>query len=111
MKKEEIIGSPAVTSVCEEVYVYADLLGKIVFLGVEDNKFTEVTECDWGDALERTKERMLVHTVLGWDVDEVQIIVPRGFDNKGLFNITTPLISLGITVHINEETLYSDIFD
>ena len=34
MKKEEIIGSPAVTSVCEEVYVYADLLGKIVFLGV-----------------------------------------------------------------------------
>lgn len=111
MKKEELIGSPAVTAVCEEVSVYADTLGKVVFLGVADDTFTETTECDWGDALERTKERMLVHTVLGWDVDEVQIIVPNGFDNKSLFNMTTALISLGIMVHINEETLTLDIFD
>lgn len=111
MKKEKLIGSPAVTAVCEEVSVYADTLGKIVFLGVENDEFTAVAECDWGDALERTKDRMLVHTVLGWDVDEVQIIVPSGFDNKSLFNMTTALISLGITVHINEETLLLDIFD
>lgn len=100
LKTELILGNEATSALCEDISVCVDLLGKIAFLGIKDDKFSTILVWDM-EEVDKYSLKLIISAILSWDVVEVQTITPISFDIQALKDVKKVLNMLGIDFWVN----------